>query len=34
MERVVTDVMSGASLFGRLAALAVDRARGAFSKGG
>jgi hypothetical protein len=34
MERVMTDVMSSASLFGRLAALVVDRQRGGSREGG
>jgi hypothetical protein len=34
MERVMTDVMSSASLFGRLAALVVKRVRGALREGG
>jgi ribosomal protein L13 len=34
MERVMTHVMSSASLFGRLAALVVKRVRGGFWKGG
>jgi hypothetical protein len=33
MERVVIDVMSSASLFGRLAALVVKRLRGGFAGG-